>query len=191
MLTINISPLKGAMTTEDGNHFSVFPIFIKQGNKHVVLGEAGDIGQVDAVELMRVAQMTKGLPWKWQRLDLPEDVERAVVYFLNNHHERQDMAFDCYAFANLVCGVPQHDKRFARQHWNLDPVRVLPTAGETIFLMGKEEGSFFHAAVYIGHRLYLSVYGAGGELVVSSLQDMLEDFGELGAKWVWQARPCI
>jgi hypothetical protein len=181
---MNISPLKRELVFEDGKRLKNFPIVVKQGATFGVLGGDAKIGDVDAVEFLYVARMTA--PWQWERLNLPSAIGKAVVHFLANYYGRQNMAFGCYEFANLVNSVPPHDKFFALEHWDFNPVCDLPAPGNTIFLMNDDINVFVHAAVYLGHHIYLSVYGMGGDIVVSSLQDMLNDFG---AKWIWLATP--
>jgi cell wall-associated NlpC family hydrolase len=48
--------------------------------------------------------------------------------------------------------------------------------GDIVFLLKSKENDFRHAALYVGHGLYISVYGAGGDLEFSTLKDMLRDF---------------
>jgi cell wall-associated NlpC family hydrolase len=53
-----------------------------------------------------------------------------------------------------------------------------PQPGDVVFLLShaKHPTEFHHAAVYIGHDLYLSVYGLGGDLNVATLEDMAKAY---------------
>jgi hypothetical protein len=177
MLTITIGPKKGVVITADNRRVKIFPAFIEQRGKTVRLNDYENIGNIDCVEILVVSQR-QASPKK-QCLGLEQGLEEGIVHFLNRYQSVREMSFDCYAFANLVQGLPQHAKQFALMHWNLVPARSLPKAGQTIFLMSAfddENVIFAHAAVYLGSGLFISVYGAGGQLEFATLRDMIRDF---------------
>lgn len=55
-----------------------------------------------------------------------------------------------------------------------------------VYFFTSGENHFHHAAIYIGAGLFISIYGAGGDLEVSSLKDMRRDYR---AKHVLVAKP--
>jgi hypothetical protein len=174
MLTITIGPFKGAIITADGERMRVYPAFIKQGKKVVRLNDRIGLESVNGIEMLRLRPMGSSLTKR--RMRLAETIERGIIRFLNNYHDRRDMSFDCYAFACLVAALPQHDKLFARRFWSLAPTHSLPKEGEILFMMNGNNRAFQHAAVYLGDELFVSVYGAGGQLEFSTLRDIIRDF---------------
>jgi hypothetical protein len=172
MLTINISPLQRAIVTADGKRMSVYPTFIKHNGDFAVLNECADVGRVDRIKLLRGCRAKPS--WKWRRIKLPQAVEKGVVFFLNRYHRKRVLKSDCYTFACSVIGFPSHCKYRVRMYWKLEPAAGAFRAGDTVFLM---RGNVFkHAAICLGGRRYISVYGAGGQLEVSRLRDMIKDF---------------
>ena len=55
---------------------------------------------------------------------------------------------------------------------------------DVCFLVNYSKNESPHAAVYVGFGLYLSVYGAGGNLEFSRLPDMKRDYGASHCVWV-------
>jgi len=177
MLTITIGPKKGVVITADRRYVKIFPAFIEQQGETVRLNDYARSGEIDHVEILLV-QENKPSSTK-QRLELAQGHEKGIVHFLNRYQCEQNMSFDCYAFATMINDLPQHAKLHALTHWNFEPIRSLPKAGQTIFLMSAfddENMIFAHAAVYLGSDLFISVYGAGGQLEFSTLRDMIRDF---------------
>jgi cell wall-associated NlpC family hydrolase len=60
-------------------------------------------------------------------------------------------------------------------HWLTKRLWYRPKYGSVVFLI-KGEHNFRHAAIYIGRGLYISVWGAGGDLEIASLKSMKKDF---------------
>jgi len=114
-------------------------------------------------------------------LALDGDVKRAIISFMRDYHAREDFAFDCYAFANLVRSIEPHRLRVLRAYWTLKTLSKRPRAGDIVFLL-KGHDHFRHAAVYLGSGLYLSVWGGGGDLEVATLKGMMRDFGATKAR---------
>ena len=110
--------------------------------------------------------------FRWSKLNLPASLRQAIAQTLTTYHAKQDLSFDCYAFANLVASIPRHDKLFLMKNWNVTKLRRRPPIGGIVFLLDMKNGIFHHAAVYLGHGLYISIYGAGGDLEVATLNDM-------------------
>ncbi len=106
---------------------------------------------------------------------LTEQLEKALLIYLRDYHAKENMEFDCCAFAELVAGVKRESKLSLEEYWNLSVKDRDPNSGEVIFLLS-DDGYFMHAAIYIGEDMYISVYGAGGDLNVSTLKQMEKDF---------------
>lgn len=170
MLTICISPRTQHLTDATGHTALVRQAF--------AYGEDG-IRRLQDLEPsleftdVQVAYVRSRYP---KLLPLPEGVKAAVLAFMRKYHGREDMAFDCYAFANLVRGVRPHKVRELLLHWRLRTLPRRPVAGTVVFLTSGCD-HFHHAAVYLGSGLYLSVWGAGGTFEVATLKDMMRDFG--------------
>ncbi len=175
MLTITISPFKGAIITADGRRMSVYPAFIDRRKKIVGLNECSNIGWLNSVELLMARQT--GPSWTKRKIDISPELNKGIVCFLNHFHRRLHVWFDCYAFANLVSGLPRHAKQFAIDHWELTRIWGESGCGKTVFLTGPDGKTFLHAAIYLGRHRYISVYGAGGMLEISNLPDMMREFG--------------
>jgi len=108
-------------------------------------------------------------------LRLPSQVKSAILYFLRNYHKEAIASFDCYAFVNLINDHEVHSVRHMLAFWEIYKKPPLPHVGAILFYCSND-GEFHHAAVYIGSGLYISVYGAGGHLEVSTHKDMMRDF---------------
>lgn len=177
MLTIIIGSKKGVVTTADGRRMKVFPAFVEKRGKAARLNHCENPGEVDSVEM--VFARDSGASLVRERLELPSLLRRATVLFLNHYQWKQDIAVDCYAFACMAHEVHRHDKFFMLSYWDLSPIRHVPDVGQVIFLMGnmgRPDMFFAHAAVYLGRGMFISVYGAGGQLEFSTLRDMVRDF---------------
>ena len=184
MLTIVMSPYKGSVITADGQRMNVYPAFFERGGKLARINGCKGLGGNAEIEILRVYRT--GTSLQKRRMRLPRAVVKGVALFFDRYHDKQDIRFDCYAFANLVHGLPPHDKKFARAFWETAATQGEVKAGETVFLMSDDDHSFLHAAIYLGGHRYISVYGAGGHLEISSLEDMVRDFS---AKRVLLATP--
>lgn len=117
---------------------------------------------------------------RWSRshlipLTIPASLLEATAIFLSEYHGKEH-TLDCYDFANMVAGVPLHDKSLLYGYWQ-ERRRFVRRPGDVIFLVKKKECHFRHAAVYLGHGLYISVYGKNGDIEVANLSDMKRDYG--------------
>lgn len=174
VLTITIGPRKEGICTADGRHMTVVTGMIRRGRKLVRLNDMTDLGHVDDVAFEVKSRFRR------RKIDLCDEVRQGVCNFLNGYHARQDMSFSCYQFANLVHGVPQHTCHYLFKHWDVESaVELIP--GGTVFLLDLESQMFRHAAIYLGYGLFVSVYGAGGDLEFSTLEDMVREFGGVAA----------
>lgn len=174
MLTILVGLRKGRLTTADGKHMFAFPMLVWTDGKLTVMQEREGFGNIKDVEIL---VFKKYLPYLALRARLTEPLRRGITMFLQTYHAKTDLSFDCYAFANLVAGVPQHDKSLLLKYWNLTKLSWRRRVGDIVFFLGEDPLHFKHAAVYIGYGLYISVYGAGGDLEISTMRDMRRDYG--------------
>ncbi len=175
MLTLYISSRKQAIKTVDGSLFKVFPVFIKNQDGH-----ASILQNYPGFSCLKDLQI---FVKKWKlliRLNITSKLKTAIIDFLHKYHAQQDLTFDCYSFASEFSKVEHIEKYNLLKLWKLKKPRLMPQVDDVIFLMSREntaEDYFHHAAVYIGMGLYISVYGSGGDLEISTLKDMKEEFG--------------
>ena len=173
MLTILVSRFKVNIITVDGRNCQVQGAFVERNGHFVHMRACESFPDIAAVEIVVM---------RWRRfwtLMIPMRVQESVIAFLRQYHGKCDLSFDCYAFVNLVWGIPQHKVIDAQTHWKTRPYWLWsrPRPGDVVFLLNEELNFFYHAAVYLGMGLYLSVYGAGGDLEITSLRDMKRAFG--------------
>lgn len=124
------------------------------------------------------------------RLDLPVGIHDAVLTYLKKRSqgELDKLWFDCYTFACLSKGMPPPTIENGvikwgkiSDHWKMVEVTDTLEAGDVFFFHSlKENFDFKHAAVYIGHGLFLSVFGIGGELEVTSYDQIMKLWGADG-----------
>ncbi len=155
--------------TFDGQPMTIKPILVEVEGRFISHRDwkpPPDVSEIDMV----VAGKMREIP-----LPLPGDVAQGILHHLKYFHGRQDNSFDCYAFANLVKGVPQHRMPYMLLHWHKRHLPWRVPIGSVVFL---ESGAtrFHHAAIYLGRQLYLSVWGAGGDLEIATLKTMKRDF---------------
>ncbi len=173
MLRIWVGPRKGTIITADRKRMKAFPMLIHTEGVLGVMQEQEEFGDIKGIEIMI---LKKYLPFLTLRAKLTKALEEAILIFLRTYHAKLDMLFDCYAFTNLLAGIPQHNKLFLLNHWRLKRLGWWHKAGDVVFLLGRDPLVFKHSAVYIGWGLYISVYGAGGDLEISTLKDMRRDY---------------
>ena len=167
-----LSPRQELIETDDGKHLTVQAVFAKKEGSFLPLNQHADFPKIHDVRIVLLGTFSM------KPCAVPLHVKEAIIDFLHQYHVRQDLSFDCYSFANLTRKVPAHKVSHLLAYWVIKPrcwyKRLKP--GSVVFLLG-EENHFYHAAVFIGKGLYISVYGAGGDLEVSTLPDMLRDYG--------------
>ena len=180
MLRIFIDPERVPITNwESGITGKVYRLFLYHGRQLVDLYWCGNFSDVSGVVLIAVRGR------KFFKVDIPP-LEDGVVEYLNTYHGANDISFDCYAFVNLVYGVLPHGAGKMEDFWVPRAKRKRPSLGEVAFLFSEDGKTFLHAAIHVGWGRYMSVYGKGGTLMVSSLRDMKIHFG---APKVCFARP--
>lgn len=120
-----------------------------------------------------------------RNIPLNDRLRAGISRFIAHFQGKENLDIDCYAFVNLVYGLPVHTCRQLYRYWNLKPLRFSPRLGQVVFLLRPSEQGFRHAAIYVGRGLYISVYGAGGDLEISNMKDMFEDFEAERAFVAW------
>jgi hypothetical protein len=173
MPAIIITPWRVDSIDPEGRVFRVRQLSFEKDGEYRNLHDGKPFEAEDSLEIRRIVR-------KWGRLrsvtlTVPSALLRAITIFLSEHHGKEH-ALDCYDFANLVAGIPPHDKSvlFAYREQRR---RFVRRPGDTVFLIRKKEYQFRHAAIYLGHGLYISVYGRNGDLEVASLHDMKRNYG--------------
>jgi hypothetical protein len=185
VLTILISPVKKKVITADRQRMHIYPLMIKRkGSPSVPLNDCTDLTDTREVKLYAESRCSF---FQNSLLNIPAFVHAGIIYFFTHHHAKEHILFDCYAFVNHVRDIKQHHKDQLYLFWKLGslPWRLRP--GDIVFFMSDFARKFHHAAIYIGKGLYLSIYGAGGDLEVSTLRDIKRDFE---AEQAFLATPC-
>lgn len=170
MVNLYIYPHEQMIITVDQSIMFVKTVLVKNEGHFIQLQDWKPPSDLIEVEMILVRHFSQ------KKLLLPRGVNEAILYFFHNYHAKQDLSFDCYAFANLVKGVTAHKVPYMLSHWKTRPKPWFIPVGSVVFL---ESGlnQFHHAAIYIGRGLYLSVWGAGGDLEVATLNSMKRDYG--------------
>lgn len=180
MLTLVVAPWKEQIITVDGNHMTVYPVLVEDSGKFGYLQDHTDFAEIEGVEILAIRWLSRFQFVRWcLHLKLTPEVERGIIKFLNRYHAKQNRQFCCYAFVGLVCGVKgePHDQVRWLELWSVKAYRWQRVVGDVVFLVSNHKKLFHHAAIYIGRGLYVSVYGAGGDLEIATLEDMKRDFG--------------
>ncbi|NTV44505.1 MAG: C40 family peptidase [Candidatus Yonathbacteria bacterium] len=169
MLTIFVYPTRERIITAEGHTMTVRPVHIVHKGVEQSLRDCLDIGVIDDVELIFV--------WKGEErpFEITPHLRKHIAHVLSTHHAKPDMSFGCYAFVNMVAGLPQHTTIDMFEHWDAHGFSR-PHIGDFVFFLDTKKRLFRHAAIYIGYGLYISIYGAGGVFEVSSFKDMRRDF---------------
>ena len=111
-----------------------------------------------------------------RKIRLSDGLTRALLTHLRQYQATSTIDFDCYAFVSLANSLPCHSQRYLRAFWDIRPLERRLRHGETVLLLTEESGFFHHAAIYLGMGLFISVWGAGGDIEVATLKDMRESF---------------
>lgn len=170
MLVLRVTDQKQSIRSVDGIILSVCKIVVKTNLFWREFQKCRRLGKPDNIELYIGKSHSK------ERLPIPKKLEEAVLYFIETYQTPKPHTFDCYAFANKVANVEEHCVSYLRDYWTYRRLKSKPSVGDVIFLLDIKQHRFRHAAVYIGENLYISVYGAGGDLEISTLEDMQRDY---------------
>lgn len=166
--------------TDDGLVMPVREILTQQRGEIKAVQEFTTFDDLDEVQIVFTWWILR------HRLRTDAGVEQAIITHLKLYHAKRDMDFDCYAFANLVRGVPKHPVKYMRRYWDTHVLVGKPRPGDVVFLVNIEDTTFYHAAVYVGMGLYVSVWGCGGDIEFATLKDMKIGFN---AQKVFVATP--
>lgn len=166
MLTITVGTGKQYLYTQDDRLLLVRPVWASTSEGPLDFREIGG-------DFSDISIRTGGLR---RKIRLTPRVKSGILRFLAEFQGKQQEEMDCYAFINLVYDRPEHHRIKLLDYWELRPLRLCLHTGQIIFLLRPKEKEFCHAAIYIGRGLFISVYGAGGDLEVAELADMLQGF---------------
>jgi hypothetical protein len=108
---------------------------------------------------------------------LSQEIRTAILKFMLEYHAKIDLSFDCYDFVCMYKGIKKHNKMHLLDYWNVSKIPMWVPVGSVVFFNNLDSSYFHHAAIYIGRGIYLSVYGAGGDLEFSTLKSMKRSFG--------------
>ncbi len=111
-----------------------------------------------------------------QEISLSQEIKESIIHFMQRYHAKSDLSFDCYDFVCKYKAVEKHEKLHLLDHWNISRLPMILPVGSVVFLIDPDPAYFHHAAIYIGKRIFLSVYGAGGDLEFSTLKSMRRSF---------------
>jgi hypothetical protein len=150
MLTIFVSPRNHQTTTADGQVMTVKGMFVSEAGGFVSLFDYQPPKDLNDVRIVLVRKYRKN-----KILSLPADLKQA--------------------FANLVKGVEVHKVPYMIAFWEREEKPWRPQPGSVIFY-DTGDTQFHHAAIYLGAGLYISVYGAGGDLEVATHRNMMRDY---------------
>ena len=169
MLTIFVSQKDITISDVNGFIARVRNTIVKEGDRYINLQDSKPFQEYEDVEIVLMGRF-----FKW-RLCLTEELKAAVKLFMSKYHAQQNLEVDCYAFATMVKRVEFHKAHSMFNYWLTKRLWHRPRYGSIVFLI-KSEHNFRHAAIYIGRGLYISVWGAGGDLEIASLKSMKKDF---------------
>lgn len=174
MLTLIVTQKKEKIVLTDGWCMNVYETVIKKHDKFLDFQEQTKFTDIKDVEISVEKWF---LPFRARKLKLTQNIKKSIIDFLHNQHAKSDLSFDCYSFACSVCGIDPNQKiKYLRQFWNLRRYWRLKKVGDVVFLCDIANNFFRHAAIYIGSGLYISVYGGGGDLEITTLKDMKKDY---------------
>ncbi len=169
MLKISVDHKKQYICTADGRKMRVFSAYAKVGKRKIPLQDCRGTKDSDVQIVFK-----RGIFFR--KLQLPPEIKEGITEFLGEYSRGREDWFDCYAFVNLTFNIPIHNQKYLLRFWDLVPLYAEPRVGQAVFLLTNEHQRFHHAAVYIGFGLYVSVYGANGDLEFSTLKDMMQDY---------------
>jgi len=91
----------------------------------------------------------------------------AIKFYLERAQAKEIPDVSCYRFACWASGIALTKG----DEWLYEPKPYRMKCGDVVFLF-RNNGTFDHAAVYLGRGMYIGVYGAGGELTVQTYHDL-------------------
>ncbi len=177
MLTLYIQSKTQTIVTKDKRTATTYCVDADQSG---VRRDLHDLPVMYEIEGLKIFDARKNRP---ALVPLPPHVCDALLKYLRSYHAREDWSFDCLSLANLVAGLPTYPKHLLWRFWNKIPMKFGPLTyqqvkpGDVVLLMKKN--TFHHAAINIGDDLYVSVWGAGGDLEFASLRMMERAYGSI------------
>ena len=162
--------------TVDGTQMTVKPLFVEHNDTLVPLRDCEGITGVNDISFILLSQD------KEQVLRLPKRLRISIAWFLEQYHAKVNMDYMCFDFGyHVAYGKDKAVSEFDDGDWDcraFNPKQPLKQGNILMLHQGRMDGitSFVHAAVYLGKGLFISIYGAGGNLEVSTLEAMKRDF---------------
>ena len=140
-------------------------------------------------ERLKVVLLIEREDKRLEDLKLSKKALNGIAYFLKNHHGKYDLGYDCRALCNSIANIPHHDFDEINDYWDMGvDNEALEKPGTIVYFQtltpledGGTEIHFHHAALCIDKNLYLSVWGAGGELTVTTAQEIIKFCKPTGA----------
>ena len=175
-LTVIVFDEDQHVTTADQVELTVKPVFVETDEGLTELRDYTPHTPVTAIQILFIQGEDI------HHLDIPRRALDAVVSFLNTKHQKVNMEYMCFdfiyeaAFRDGRTRAKDIDTDWRLRSWSKAD-RFRPS--DAVLLHRSFNGRntpFAHAAVYIGRGLFLSVYGAGGDFEVSTLENMQRDF---------------
>ncbi len=177
----------------EGFKYVSFPVYVdRRGYKIVDFYSLRNLKNTKDVEVW--LQNNK----KFRKMKLPGNVLEAISKYISLQSNDENYNIDCFAFCCLAAGlqIPARNEDNRRtegdfDRWELETSDWI-SPGDVYFLYhrkreeGKNHYAFRHAAIYLDNGLFVSVYGAYGELVFSTMEDMERDFD---ANLTFRVRP--
>ncbi len=155
----------------DGIIVTAFKTFVETENGMYDLCNYFDFQELDDIEIISQKSFFS------VRLNIPPELKKAIIDFLLTQHIHKDDKFDCYSFVNKYHNVEEHKKSYLMNYWKLKKLVFLPKVGDVVFFLDTSRQLFRHASIYVGWGVYVSVYGAGGDIHFATLKDMKNSFG--------------
>ncbi len=172
-----------AENLDSGRMFKIYQIRVGRHNPN---GSAdyyklSDLSNTDQIEIsMRDQSGTRDI-------NLPEEILGKIAAFIREDHRREGK-FDCSSFVHFANGIPYEFGSLVISKWDVsdfDESQLLP--GDSVMISkDPEHTDVTHLALYLGEGLYLSKFGNGGKLIVTTMRNMKKAFE---GKYVFRIQP--
>lgn len=168
-LVLNIGPYNQRIITSDGLEMEVKYVYVDVDGDFLNLQDYKPTEPILDLKLLLLGQHT-------EQIILPKKLKEVMITFLNFiylYQREQDMHFSCYSMAKMVYDISQEESQPIDDVWVLKPQSASNiTIGDVVFFLGKNK----HVAINIRPDLYISIYGGGGDLEVSTYKQITEGY---------------
>ncbi len=175
MLSLYIFSETESTQSRDGKKFEAQKVFYRVGEEFFQLQTQDTrLPSLDDLEILLQ------LYGRWF-IKLPisknRNLKRVIQNYMIFKHRVCDISFNCRSFVSWYANVGEHDGSKMLDYWEFKPYsrwKVKP--GDIVMFLVHESGEHFlfrHAAIYLGFNRYLSVWGGGGQLEVTTLESMV------------------